>query len=86
MLKAAVLLRLEVLMRIYPSYISIGQSQDSFPIRSIDEEAIRLDDCGDVGTQRGVGTVGHGHQVGAQLPLPAALRVRDVHTLPLVVV
>lgn len=86
MLKAVVLLRLEVLIRTYPSYVSIGQSQDSLPIRAVDEEAIRLDDCGDVGTQRGVGPVGHGHQVGAQLSLPAALGVGDVHALPLVVV
>lgn len=81
-----VLPRLEVLIGIYPRYISVGQSQDSFPIRPVDEEAIRLDDGGDVGSQRGVGAVGHGHQVGAQLALPPALGVRDVHALSLVVV
>lgn len=70
----------------YPGYISIGQSQDSFPIRSIDEEAIWLDDCGDVGTQCGVRTVGHRHQVRAQLSLPATLGVRDINTLTLVMV
>lgn len=70
----------------YPGYISVGQSQDAFPVRSIDEEAIRLDDCGDVGAQCGVRTVWHRHQVSAQFSLPATLGVRDINTLTLVVV
>lgn len=73
-------------MQIYPGYVCVGQSQDSLPVRSIDEEAIRLGDGGNVGTQRGVGTVWDRHQVGAQLPLPAALRVRDIYTSALVTV
>jgi len=72
--------------RSYPGYVGVGQSQDSLPVGSIDEEAIRLGDGGDVGAQRGVGAVGHGHQVGAQLPLPATLSVGNVDAPPLVAV
>lgn len=76
----------KVILCFYPGYISIGQSQDSFPIRPIDEEAVWLDDGGDVGAQGGVGAMGHRHQVSAQLSLPATLGVRDVNTLTLVMV
>lgn len=73
-------------MQTYPGYVCVGQSQDSLPVGPIDEEAIWLGDGGDVGTQRGVGAVWDRHQVSAQLPLPATLRVRDIYTSALVTV
>lgn len=62
----------------HPGYISVGQSQDPLPVGSVDEEAIGLGDCSDVGAQRGVGSVWDRHQVGAQLPFPATLGVGNV--------
>lgn len=73
-------------MPIYPGYVCVGQSQDPLPVGSVDEEAIWLGDGRDVGPQRGIGTVWDRHQVGAQLALPAALRVWDVHASALVTV
>lgn len=70
----------------YPGYISVGQSQDSLPVGSIDEEAIRLGDRSDVGAQRGVRAMRDRDQVGAQLPLPATLGVGNIHAPTLVTV
>lgn len=70
----------------YSGYISVGQPQDSLPIRSIDEKAIWLGDRGYIGPQGGVGPMWDRHQVGSQLPLPATLGVWDVHTPTLVTV
>lgn len=64
----------------YPCYISVCKPQDPLPVGPIDEEAIRLSDCSDVGAQRGIGAVGDWHQVGAQLSFPATLGVGNVHT------
>lgn len=63
----------------YPCYFSIGQSQDSFPVGAIDEEAVWLGDGCDIGPQGGTGPMGNGDHVSAQLSLPAALCVGDVH-------
>lgn len=70
----------------YTGYISVGQPQDSLPVGSIDEEAIGLGDSSNVGAQRGIRAMWDRHQVSAQLPLPAPLRVRYVHTPTLVTV
>lgn len=70
----------------YPGYVGVGQSQDSLPVGSVDEEAIWLGDGSDVGAQRGVGAVGDGDQVRSQLPLPATLRVGNIHTPALITV
>lgn len=70
----------------YPGYICVGQPQDPLPVGSVDEETIWLCDGSDVGTQRGVRSVGNWDQVGAQLPFPASLSVWDIHTPALVTV
>ena len=72
--------------RSYPSYISIGQPQDSLPVGPIDEEAIRLGDCSNVGPEGGVRAVRDRDEVSAQLPLPATLSVWHIYTPALVTV